>query len=348
MPTFCRHNRFIERCPICSKTLPGSAPPGGSSGRKGPARRTAAPSATRTRRARGETLSVRREGRAEDDGYRTALLPGLRASADAARLADEIAFVSGRLLALATKPPGSYAEARALAGQDLEQATWMCFLISYLSPLDPTLAVSGPAGGLAEEQDPFAGIEAALATGFADAALAADAGALDQTPLGPRTSHDPSRGLGTLLAYRQWAEQNGGQSPAFAGDPAWSPERRFERLFERLAFPGFGRMGRFDLLVTLGGLGLYEMRADSLHLSGVGGLSSSDLTTLAAKRLFAIADPMLLERRADALAWAISVPLETLDLALANWTSPERATLGFPADTCDREALGRAHDALGL
>ena len=25
MPTFCRHNRFIERCPICSKTLPGYA-----------------------------------------------------------------------------------------------------------------------------------------------------------------------------------------------------------------------------------------------------------------------------------------------------------------------------------
>ena len=26
VPTFCRHNRFIERCPICSRTLPGAEP----------------------------------------------------------------------------------------------------------------------------------------------------------------------------------------------------------------------------------------------------------------------------------------------------------------------------------
>ena len=26
MPTFCRHNRFLERCPICSRTLPGAPP----------------------------------------------------------------------------------------------------------------------------------------------------------------------------------------------------------------------------------------------------------------------------------------------------------------------------------
>jgi hypothetical protein len=107
-------------------------------------------------------------------------------------------------------------------------------------------------------------------------------------------------------------------------------------------------MGRYDLLVTLGRLGLYELRADSLRLSGVGGLSSSDLTTLAAKRLFAIGDPMLLERRAAALAEAIAVPVEALDLALANWASPPRATLGFPPETCERGVLERAHDALGV
>ncbi len=148
MPTFCRHNRFIERCPICSKTLPGASLSGGSSSRartptgarssRGgrPSRGPAAPGATRPRRPRQENLRVRREGRAEDDGYRSALLPGLRASADASRLSEEIAFAAGRLLALDTAPPGLYAQARALAGQDLEQATWMCFLISYLSPLD--------------------------------------------------------------------------------------------------------------------------------------------------------------------------------------------------------------------
>jgi hypothetical protein len=178
--------------------------------------------------------------------------------------------------------------------------------------------------------------------------LAGGAANLDAIPLGPRTSHDHARGADTLVAYRRWAEQGGGQAGAFLGDPEWSPERRFERVFERLALPGFGRMGRYDLLVTLGRLGLYELRADSLHLAGVGGLSTSDLATLAAKRLFAIGDPINLERRASALAEAIAVPLETLDLAFANWASPERATLGFPPETSDRETLERAQDALGL
>jgi hypothetical protein len=289
-------------------------------------------------------VRVHREGRAEDDGSRSALLPGVRASADAGRLAEEIAFAAGRLLALDTEPPGFHAEVQTLAEHDLEEATWMCFLACYLSPLDSL----GPGGVDEDGPDPFAGVRQALAGGFGEVGLAGGTGDLHGIPLGPRTSHDPARGARTLVAYRHWAEQGSGQAGAFVGDPAWGPERRFERVFERLALPGFGRMGRYDLLVTLGGLGLYELRADSLHLSGVGGLSSSDLTTLAAKRLFAIADPIHLERRAAALAQAISVPIEALDLALANWASPERATLGFPPDCSDGATLERAHGALGL
>jgi len=266
---------------------------------------------------------VRREGRSEDDGYRSALLPGVRASADAARLAEEIAFAAGRLSALGEAPPGVYGEARALSHSDLEEATWMCFLSSYLCPL--------------EGDDPFAGVRLALARGPVPD--------LEGVPLGPRSSHDPARGSDTLRAYRQLVEHQEGTLP---GDPGWSPSRRFERLFERLALPGFGRMGRYDLLVTLGRLGLYELQADSLHLAGVGGLSSSDLTTLAAKRLFAIGDPIHLERRAAALVEALEVPVETLDLAFANWTAPQRATLGFPAETSDPAALERAREALGL
>ena len=110
----------------------------------------------------------------------------------------------------------------------------------------------------------------------------------------------------------------------------------------------FGRAGRYELLVVLGGLGLYELSADSLHLAGVREPSFSDLTTLAAKRLFAIGEPLHLERRAATLAEAISVPVEALDLALANWGSPQRATLGFPPDTCDSQALARAREALGV
>ena len=109
MPTFCRHNRFIERCPICSKTLPGNRAPRASSPRaKAPARSRARAGGAGAQRAarRAESVRVRREGRAEDDGYRSELVPGLRASADAAAAGEEIAFASGRLLALAAEPPG--------------------------------------------------------------------------------------------------------------------------------------------------------------------------------------------------------------------------------------------------
>jgi hypothetical protein len=344
MPTFCRHNRFIERCPICSKTLPGRAADAAASPRakKAPTGRTrSAGEGTQRRRARGESMRVRREGRAEDDGYRSELVPGLRASTDALRLVEEVAFSSGRLLALEAEPPGLYGEARALAAQDLEHATWMCFLIAYLCPL--------------EDEDPFAGIRMALA------GPPGELPDLDGIPLGPRSSHDPARGAETLIAYRQWVARGGSasvsaqtqpgggsQAAAFTGDPAWSPARRFERVFERLALPGFARMGRYELLLMLGRLGLYDLVPDSLHLAGARGLSSDDLSTLAAKRVFGIGDPLLLERRAQMLAQALSVPVETLDLALANWQAPQRATLGFPSDTQDEGAFERAGDALGL
>jgi hypothetical protein len=343
MPTFCRHNRFIERCPICSKTLPDRSPSTASSPRARPSTRSRSGREGAQRRGtRGEGVRIQREVRAADDGYRSDLVPGLRASADALRLVEEIAFSSGRLLALATEPPGLYGEARALAGEDLERATWTCFLIVYMCPL--------------EGEDPFAGIRIALA---------ATPGALpdlDGIPVGPRTSHDPQRGAGTLIAYREWvarggrasvasqpgAEAQGSQAIAFTGDPAWSAQRRFERVFERLALPGFARSGRYELLVVLGRLGLYELQPDSLQLAGARGLSAEDLTTLGAKRVFGIGDPLLLERRAAALAQAVEVPVETLDLALANWISPQQATLGFPRETHDDGAFERAGDALAL
>jgi len=348
MPTFCRHGRFLERCPICSKDLPGKASSGARAAR--PKRSTptvSSSSASARRRARGEPIRVLREGRAEDDGFSSELVPGIRASADAARLAAEIGFAGGRLLAMAVEPPGLYGEARTAASTDLERATWICLLTAYLSPLQ-------------DVEDPFAGIRRALAAmPRVDAPVAeSELSGADAVAVGPRTSHDPGRGGGTLIAYQQWIRRGGGgagapgqspatQSGAFAGDPAWSPARRFERVFERLALPGLGRMGRYDLLVTLGRLGCYEMRPDSLQLSGSSG-GVGEPTIVAAKRVFGIGDPLLLERRAAALAQAAEVPIETLDLALANWAAPERATLGFPADTDDEGARERTLAALGL
>jgi hypothetical protein len=341
MPTFCRHNRFVERCPICSKTLPGRTAGAASSTRaKSPRPARAAARATQRRHGHSGPLRIHREGRAEDDGYRSELVPGLRASADANRLAEEIAFSSGRLLALAgAEPPGLYGEAQTLAVEDLERATWTCFLIAYLGPL--------------ESEDPFAGIRLALT------ASPGELPDLQDVPLGPRTSHDPARGGETLSAYHQWVQRGGTagapppgvqgtQTIAFTGDPPWSPQRRFERVFERLALPGLTRMARYDLLATLGRMGLYELTPDSLHLAGAGGLSADDPTTLAAKRVFGIGDPLLLERRAAALAEAAAIPIEALDLALANWLSPQRASMGCPPETNDDDAYERAGDALGI
>jgi hypothetical protein len=341
VPTFCRHNRFIERCPICSKTLAAAAAEkSATKPRRAPTKGAPVRPRHPRLRAGGKEVRVKRENRAGDDGYRSGLLPGLRASADAEALAQEIAFAHGRLLALGTAPPDLYGEVRALAEQDIERATWICFLIAYLSPLDG--------------ENPFLGIRLVLSAagdGDVEGSLDEEGGALEdlgRMPLGPRTSHDPARGTSTLLAYRHWAERAGSQREAFEGDPEWSPERRFERGFERLALPGFGRMGRYDLLVTLGRLGLYEMRADSLHMTSASDAHSGDLTTLAAKRVFAIGDPLLLERRARALAEAVSVPIETLDLALANWGSGERATLGVRSERSDPHALERCREAFEL
>jgi Alpha-glutamyl/putrescinyl thymine pyrophosphorylase clade 3 len=335
VPTFCRHNRFIERCPICSKTLAGRSPAQPAAKPRRAATKGAPVRPRHPRlRAGGHEVRVRREDRPGDDGYRSALLPGLRSSEDALLLVEEIAFASGRLLALGAAPPDLYADVRARAEADIEQASWMSFVIAYCSPLDG--------------EDPFAGIRIALAGTRDGGAHDLDRlGDLHEIPLGPRTSHDPARPVDTLLAYRHWVDRAGSQARAFEGDPAWSPQRRFERCFERLALPGFGRMGRYDLLVTLGRLGLYELRADALHFTSAHE-AHADLTTLAAKRAFAIGDPLNLERRARALAEAISLPVETLDLALANWGCGVRATLGFRRETCDHHARERCLQALEL
>ena len=367
MPTFCRHNRFIERCPICARDLPelaGAAREAGSAARPRAARKpgAGAPRALRERGGRGEHVRVRRQERASSDGYASALLPGVHSSADAQRLAQEMAFANGRLLVLAAQPPGLYGELRELAANDLERATWGCFLAAYLSPLEPG----------AEGEESFAGIREALS-----ADVPRELPDLEGIALGPRSSHERARGNETLEAYVQWAQRGGApgaaapapagqvaagqaedgarqsvpamrQAEAFRGDPSWTPERRFQRLYERLALPGFGRAGRYELLVLLGRLGLYELRADSLALAGARGAAGEDLTGEGAKRVFAIGDPLLLERRAAALARAAGVPVEALDLALANWAAGERASLGVPADACDEATLERARTALGL
>jgi hypothetical protein len=269
-------------------------------------------------------MQVRRLARGADDGFHSALVPGLKSSEDAERLAEELAFAAGRLTRLETDPPGCYAEAVELAAADIEEGTWLAFLIAYLCP------VNG--------EDPFAGIRAAR-TSWASG----EDPVLDDVPLGPRTAHDRTRGRRTLDAYRAWAARSGSQAAAFQGESSWTSERRFARAFERLALPGLHRDARFDLLVTMGRLGLYGLRAGSLQFGG------ANEPTLAAKRALGIGDTMLLERRAAELAEAAEVPLEALDLGLYNWGVGTRWTMGLePTAEPDPAALDSARAALGL
>jgi hypothetical protein len=332
MPTFCRHNRLIQNCPICTREQAVEMRPIVTS--SAPRTTQARPSSTRPARSRSGAATgsraggaggvvVRRVARGADDGYRNSLVLGLKSSFDAGRLAEEIAFAEHRRSVLEHDPPGLYAEVADPAGA-IDERSWLAFLIAYLCPL--------------EEEDPFAEI-ARVRTSWASGEIPD----LDEVRTGPRTAHEPSRGTRTLEAYRTWASRAGSQESAFTGDAAWTPERRFARAFERLALPGLHRDARFDLLVTLGRLGVYDLQAASLALGG-----ANDVT-VGAKRALGIGDPLLLERRASDLAVACGVALEALDLGLHNWQRAERATLGLGPDAePDPEALGPVQAALDL
>jgi hypothetical protein len=296
VPAFCRHNRFLANCPICSREQAAAAParPARTRSAGAPASRSGATS----RRSTG--LRTRKLAREAEDGYHSELVPGVKATADAERLARSLADAAARL-----EYPGPY---EALATEpDLEEATWLAFLLALTGPDAPELQ----AAVLAAHPAWASGEEPGL---------------------------DPAR-TRAVGAYRAWAGRAGSQAAAITGEAAWSPQRRFGRIFDRLALPGFGRAARFELLSALGAAGLYPLEAASLHLGG------DDPTTVAAKRALVSGDVLLLERRAAALAEAAGIPVAALDRGLARWNAPGRAPAG---DGPEPPALGRVRAALGL
>src|SRR3954447_21878422 len=229
-------------CPICSKDAAPSAPD-----RSPRAPRSRTPGSRAPKAATG--LKVRRMERAPDDGYDNWLVHGLRASADAVRLADELAFSEARLAELREDPPGLYAE--VARSDDRDEAAWLAFEIAVIAP--------GRGG------DAWSALEAARVPW-----------ATDVVP-----EHDAE----VFTAYRAWAQRHGTQMEALSGEPDWDPIRRFGRTFERLAIRGLQRSPRFDFLVTLGALGLAALEAGSLMLTSS---KPSDPVVLAAKRIMGI------------------------------------------------------------
>src|ERR1700753_3502536 len=95
---FCRHNRLTSNCVICSREQREELK------RKAPARGAARTRSTTTARkpaassARPGRVATRKLPRAADDGYRNPLTPGLRATADAERLAVALTQAAERLI----------------------------------------------------------------------------------------------------------------------------------------------------------------------------------------------------------------------------------------------------------
>src|SRR3954447_25430810 len=271
---FCRHNRLTSKCAICSREQQDELRS------KTPVRHVTArkPGASSTPRSAASPRSsnrlvTRQLARAADDGYRNPLVPGLKATADAERLAVALTQAADRL-----EPPGPYP---LIAEEpDLEQATWLAFLIALAPELQELVSETRPRW---EDADVEALLEAK-----------------------PRTA----------AAYRAWVERAGSQRAAFTGEETWTAERRFDRVFERLALPGFSRAARYDLLTALGAAGRYALTAGAVHFV------EDDATTLAAKRALVSGDRMLLERRARDLALACDLPIAALDRGLAVWGTP--------------------------
>lgn len=326
VPTFCRHNRILENCPICSKKSPvvsSTAVRSASPPRREPRPAGAPPRAPRRSATGG--MTVRHVSRAPDDGYSHDLVPGLRSSVDAGRLADELAFSAARLRELAEAPPGLYAE--VAAAPDREEAAWLLFQIAFFSPLEGA-------------RDPWAGIRVARTTW-----VSGQAPDLSSAEFGPRTAYDPRRGDTAFTAYRAWAQRGGGQIAGLAGEESWTPQQRYDRAFERLSLPGFGRPHRLELLLTASALGLVgHLDVWTLKLNAA---AATDPVILGAKRVLGIGDAVLLARRVRELAHAVGVPVACTDLALHNWAAPtpqERVTAGatVPADAGERAAIAQA------
>src|SRR5690349_16206801 len=129
---FCRHNRLTSKCAICSRELREQTPVRHVTVRKPGATSTPRGRSNPTTRDNPKRLVTRQLARAADDGYRNQLVPGLKATADAERLAGALTQAAARL-----EPPGPHPQIAEI--EDLDQATWLAFLIALAPDLEGVL-----------------------------------------------------------------------------------------------------------------------------------------------------------------------------------------------------------------
>lgn len=280
---------------------------------------TAARRPTSSRRTTSGSTSARPRGvvtgklqRHADDGFSSELLPGLRSSAAARDLARELVLADARLSALPHAP--GWEVVAALAGEPAK-AFVAALVVAVASP-DTTAGSQATAvqalGMLQGAADPLDDVGAVAAA--SDVAAFLDAG-----PRGPR-AHDA--GGAALAAPVALAQRYGGSlESALVGESSWTPQRRYARVLDRLSLKGLSRAVRIDIVTGMARCGALAADADALHLL-------TDQDTDAAKRLFAVADVGLLERRAAALVDATGIGFDALELALWNTAGADASGSG--------------------
>jgi hypothetical protein len=304
VPTFCRHNRLIDNCSICSKKerVDLSAVKDMPDGVKRERRKSAVASKGTTERQAAKGITVRRLARAEDDGYDNELLPGLRATADAERLARELVISAERI------------EAIPSFSGDVEEVLWREFQHAVIGRSD--VAGSAWAGG--DNPGP-------------------------QEP-GPRgVAADRQSAL--WQRYRAWADTHDGQLAALTAGASGSPESRFDRAYERLSIAGLQRPNRIEFLLTAAASG--ALPDIEVWTPRFGDAAATDPVLIAAKRIFGIGDPLLLQRRLRVACKAAGVPVSAADRALWNWATASGEDRVGGSIEADPERISSAAAAFG-
>ena len=226
---FCRHNRLTANCPICSREheaeLRAKAPPSpprtrSASRLDGQARRRAPPA------GRGHHAPL---ARAADDGYRNPLVPGLRATADAERLAAALVAAAERLRAAGPVP----------------------------GDRRPSPTSRRPPGSRSCSRSP-ARRRPSCRQAIGAARPVWEDGVPDDLP--PSAAAPRS-------AYRAWAEpRRHRRRPRSPASRAGRPSAASRACSSGSRCPASAARARFDLLTTLDAAGRYELNASELFL----------------------------------------------------------------------------------
>ncbi len=92
-------------------------------------------------------MTTKRLARATEDGYRNELIPGVKATADAERLAAALAVAQARL-----RPPGPYPVIAEI--DDPGAATRLAFLLAFAGPDRPEVQEAVLGGAMPEDAEP--------------------------------------------------------------------------------------------------------------------------------------------------------------------------------------------------